>query len=132
MTSQKWQAMSAEQRRVWIAERCGWAWFQSPYDDTRNQWAFSGIVRGDAEHGDAREECLNTVDEYGDFVPVVPDYERDLNACAEMVATRNSRTRSNYRARLYVVCGGQAKAVDATAQQRCEAFALAVEPETGE
>ena len=120
MTTQKWRAMSAEQRRVWIAEKL---------DD---KFKLCPIHH--------QHECCGR--------GRIPDYERDLNACAEMVSTLDDDgTRTYFLDILSDVIPSQYEdgdhhletmarmnfaEVNATAPQRCEAFALAVEPETGE
>ena len=119
MTTQKWRAMSAEQRSVWIAEKL---------DD---KFKLCPIHH--------QHECCGR--------GRIPDYERDLNACAEMVSTLPERNRVLYLHFLDCIATGVRGMIalvedwsiseiyaitEATAPQRCEAFALAVEPETGE
>ena len=122
MTSQKWRAMSVAEKNAFIAVATG-MWIRGKDVDGADVVRPLGATAKKWPHG------------------VTPaNYYADLNACAEMVATLDELPRRDYVRELcgmleteYCHCAVCLfKLTEATAPQRCEAFALAVEPETGE
>lgn len=51
-----------------------------------------------------------------------PDYLNDLNACREMVSVLTTEQKTKYRETLCVLTLGEGGPIDATADQRTEAF----------
>ena len=84
-------------------------------------------------------KCYEDDDTYGlvwypfddDAIPEkVPDYLNDLNTMHEVIGAMNIWELKSYREELMKICGGLwVVAVDATAEERAEAFVLAMEPE---
>ena len=105
--------MNAEQKRIAIAEACGWT--------NVRETAF-GLL---GCHPKADLSVLS--DEYLCARPL-PDHLHDLNACREFEEVLNSpkymqfHAFNNYAAMLCEMCKHEYNAIAATAPQRCEAF----------
>ncbi len=100
--------LTPEQKRIKIAEACGWKSRMKHINPAFNLW-----LSPDGTHEVA--SCN------------LPDYLRDLNACAEFEKTMEGKQFSRYFDNLtIVIANGEPKwgAIRATATQRCDAFLL--------
>lgn len=121
MTREKWASMTPDQRRIKIAELCGWK-------VTRH-----GNVMASGCYG-----CFGYPPGYWDWAGYsnerVPDYEGDLNAMHEAEILLPKHLQGSFRIQLSHQadpdCRGYGEKVcHATAAQRAEALALTLEPE---
>lgn len=112
MTSEEFDKMTDEEKRIKVAELCGFEGIKIADSGTRpTRWTiYKGVFNGD-----------NTLRN-------VPDYLNDLNACHEFTATLNDCDYVTYLFRMCDVtgvnCTNHRKVHEATAEQRCKAFVL--------
>lgn len=99
--------MNAEQQRIAIAEELGW----------------KQVVKVEVGDEGYPEEFLRWVNSKGEMLSL-PNYPKDLNACAEFEATMdpNGNEYTRFDNHLHKICGSVRKCIHATAAQRCEAF----------
>ena len=107
--------MTNEQKRIKIAEACGWN-LVSDNETQLYSWSNPSIKH--------RIKWMMNKDMASQSV--IPDYFGDLNAIHEAENVLNDTQHSNYRGELLKVCLSLADALCATAAQRAEAFGLAL------
>lgn len=97
--------MTPEKQRIATAEACGYK-----RSETTGAFCKPGCweVRHYASHWVHASE--------------LPDYLNDLNACREMVSVLTTEQKTKYRETLCVLTLGEGGPIDATADQRTEAF----------
>jgi hypothetical protein len=104
MTREQWKQMTPDQRRIKVAELCGWESF--PLSDGCPNWWKRG-----------KDERINS--------HYLPDYENDLNAMHEAEKTISEAfLRRRYYQYMDIITGDQWNTIVATAAQRAEAFAI--------
>ena len=112
MTSEEYDKLSAEEKRIKVAELCGW-------HEKEMRFANSEIVYDAWFHKDKGHHCLTDL---------LPDYLNDLNACHEFEKGLDIDQQLRYEAVLagVVDCWRHSNwcQFHATAEQRCEAFVL--------
>ena len=123
MTREKWATMSSDERRIKVAELCGWR--RQGDIDVEFFWWHPGLCPAGS-----LVVCYN-------FPPArgLPEYLNDLNAMHEaekIIISKKVRRnqvvpRGIYESMLIDATGGFAWC--ATAAQRAEAFVLTLEPE---
>ena len=107
MTSEEYDKLSAEEKRIKVAELRGWCRFSG-----------KGTDRLGGQHiswGMPSDDCL------------IPDYLNDLNACHEFETRLSSKTDFTNRLIRIMETGQPLDMVHATAEQRCKAFVLTME-----
>lgn len=112
MTREKWAAMTDDERRIKIAELCGW-------------WLYTTTVSGQRWY---RNKFGVSV-----FEGALPNYLNDLNAMAEAETILTMAKRFKYRGLLIKAQADKTypdiHSISASAVQRAEAFVLTMEPE---
>ncbi len=137
MTREKWATMSADERRIKVAELCGWKSNGAGYFHKARTFSIGGgETRTILDVASLYPECHDDCGGIGSGeTEVLPDYLNDLNAMHE--AERPLRgddhdLRGEYLAYLLQVMDASCArwlGAFATAAQRAEAFVLTIEPE---
>jgi hypothetical protein len=105
--------MSDEEIRIAVAKLCGW----EPCNDRliNYEWAPGHISQVAAEWKNGERSAMT-----------LPDYQRDLNACAEFRKTLTLEEREDYvwelMKRIHSRSSTHWDCADATARDHCEAF----------
>ncbi len=116
MTTEELVKLTPEEKRIRIAELCGWKW--SPTSDYDAFYGPDSVYRGGATH-DLKRAIQNAG---------LPDYLNDLNATheAEKAIYYNGDIWSRYvRALARIASKTETDVICATAEQRSDAFLLA-------
>lgn len=129
--------MTNDEKRIAIAEKCGWVWYRIPYHDRETHHRCLCLPAlheydGQAEcwlvRADGSERICNM--KYMEDNGHVPNYTEDLNACHEMEKVLTTFQQADYVNFLY-----RSNTTNkpqyfihpdcfATAAQRCDAFLL--------
>ena len=143
MTREKWTAMSADERRIKVAELCGWRWDVCGVNSTGIKLFGWRNPHGDfVGWGETKELAAGYT---------LPDYQRCLNAMHEAVLMiKCGILQRQYNKNLYSIHGWRPnrdeietiadvmsnapdsidwRHLNSTAAQRAEAFCLTLEPE---
>jgi hypothetical protein len=118
MTREKWAAMTADERRIKVAELRGWR--RQGDVDVEFVWLHPVLCPASDMF-----VCCN-------FPPArgLPDYLNNLNAMHNVEKTiLDAFVRRRYYQHLDAITGDQWNTIVATAAQRAEAFVLTLEPE---
>ena len=124
MTKEQWAKLTDEEKRIKVAELCGWAFDTGTDYKLPCCWGIWPSMR-------EGEECQG-VGTKG-YAYEIPNYHQDLNAMHEVVGTLTEQQKTIYRNLLVGMCDGMCNnwgAIDATAAQRAEAFVLALTMES--
>ena len=121
MTSEEYDKLTDEEKRIKVAELCGWEHWAWEPEKSRHVWGYNGAT-----------VFTKTKDE----MSVIPDYLNDLNAMYEALSTMTYEQNREYCHILKVNTLGQdgmlfwrnaTDLVNATAAQRAKAFVLTME-----
>ena len=116
MTREQWKQMTPDQRRIKVAELCGWT--RAAEYDYQEVWPPSN--KGIFQYRKGSVLCRSDK---------LPDFENDLNAMHEAEPfLLDAFHRRRYYQHLDAITGDQWNTIVATAAQRAEAFVLTLEP----
>lgn len=139
MTRAKWAKLTDDEKRIKVAELCGWTYVRVANREERIR--FSLNTGYDSPPGDICGVVPGRISEKDDdWVDVVPDYLHDLNAMRDAEKLLFDVTRNSMRGDLVYLdelanttgtsrAGVQQELVMATAAQRAESLVLTLEPE---
>jgi len=115
MTRKQWAKLTPEEKRVKVAELCGWTW----------KWRVVDYIRSEPFR-----DWTSPEGKYLGLVgPPIPDYLNDLNAMHEAVKELRYHQLVDYCNKLIELTGSEVGAIESTAAQRAEAFVLTMEPD---
>jgi hypothetical protein len=112
MTREQWAELSDEEKRIKVAELCGWR---------------RGALRDDGSSWWAKPGCRG---QYTWTAASIPDYLNDLNAMHKAVESLRHKSGPewyDFGHHLSCICGSTLNCINATAAQRAEAFVLTME-----